>query len=65
MMLRSGGKQIARYSRCSIAVRALKIIALQFTEWTLAPVAQVIEEITQEGRNRLSSWPATIWGRWG
>ena len=49
------------------SMRAGKIVALQFTECDLGvEVAQVIEEITQEGRNRLEFVAGEpIWGRWG
>jgi signal transduction histidine kinase len=49
------------------SMRAGKIIALQFIECDLGTeVAQVIEEITQEGRNSLEFVAGEpIWGRWG
>jgi signal transduction histidine kinase len=69
MMLRSA-RQADRTIQSLLDVasmRAGKIIALQFTECDLgAEVAQVIEEITQEGRNRLEFVAGEpIWGRWG
>jgi signal transduction histidine kinase len=49
------------------SMRAGKIIALQFTECDLgAEIGQVIEEITQDGRNKIELMVGEpIWGRWG